>query len=452
MTKVSDKIKEMLPDFVENCKTLFADDYEDFINSYDKNQSKSIRLNSAKIDIDFLQKNITGLTKSSVVDNMYFVSADKLTKHPYYLMGLYYFQEISASCPVNFLEFAETAKVLDMCAAPGGKTLQLAQKLSNGGLLYSNDISTSRQRATVKNIEKFGISNTIVMAENHHSLAENFADYFDVILVDAPCSGEGMFAKDIAIAKCWSEESVLNMAKKQLEILTSAAKMLKSGGKLMYSTCTFDVRENEGIIEKFLAENDQFYAEIIENDMFENGLGKVSESVIKASNRILPHKLNALGHYFILLGKKGELEISTSNLVQNKPPKYFSDFATSVGYKVKDGYYFEAGTKLYYMNHKVDLASNLRILRSGLLLGEVKSSKFIPSQAFAMTIRPSEIDNKIMYRLTDDNVGRYFRGETIAEKHKKGYHLVFVDEQPAGFVLSDEKKLKNKFKKDWILV
>lgn len=218
----------------------------------------------------------------------------------------------------------------------------------------------------------------------------------------------------------------------------------------MYSTCTFSSAENEAVTQRFLKENTDFSGVPINDLGFDNGLGRYSDEVISASNRVLPHRYQALGHYFILLEKKGSQEKENPRYENNSPPDYFVNFCDDLGYEYKDGYYFEISSKLYYTHHKIDRHKGLRVLRSGLLLGEFSKGRFVPSQAFAMTIKKDEISKAIHYQISDDNAFKYFRGETINDKRDKGYHLIFVDDYPCGFVVSDGNKLKNKYKRDWI--
>ncbi len=433
MATIRARIEKNLPDFVEIAKSLFNDDYDVFMNAYDREYKRSITINTSKISREFL-------------------AGEKLsTKHPYYAMGLYYYQEKSASLPVHYFDFDRDVRVLDMCAAPGGKTLQLALKLSEKGILYSNDISVSRQRATVKNIEKFGLSNCIVMAEHPKKLTSKFRHFFDVILVDAPCSGEGMFAKDSSVMKSWSLDKVKEYSHTQRELLSYAADLLAPSGKIMYSTCTFNCFENEEVVDSFLTSHRNFRVENITSTL-EKGIGSFRDDVIIASNRVLPHKIDALGHYFIVLKNTDDKLSREHRHHANDAPRYYVDFASSIGLDVKRAHYVERSGKLYAMNDGMEQVDGFRVLRSGLYLGDYEKGRFKPSQAFAMTLNREDVSSRIDYSLNDSQTRMYLSGQTIVEKREKGYYVVFVDGMPAGFVMSDGSKLKNKRKKDWIVV
>ena len=179
-------------------------------------------------------------------------------KHPYYFAGLYYLQEPSAMTPANRLPIEPGDRVLDVCAAPGGKATELGARLRGEGLLIANDISSSRAKGLLKNIEVFGIGNVAVLCEEPGKLEAYFPEYFDKILIDAPCSGEGMFRKDKKMVKAWEEHGPEYFANIQKGIIRQAARMLRPGGKMLYSTCTFDSRENEQIIEGLKKEYPQF--------------------------------------------------------------------------------------------------------------------------------------------------------------------------------------------------
>ncbi len=235
---------------------IFKEEYADFIRALNKKVKKSIRLNPQKLEgVDFDLSKIHHLQSVLWDEYGYYIEDElALSTHPYFVAGLYYFQEASAMAPVNNMPLKEGMKVLDLCSAPGGKSLQIASKIGKDGVLLSNDISVSRQRATLRNIEKFGLQNVFVSAESPSKIAVNFPQYFDAILVDAPCSGEGMFAKDKKTLSNWNEASNDLYAEKQLEILKEIQPALKDGGYLMYSTCTFSDKENEDLIKHFLSE------------------------------------------------------------------------------------------------------------------------------------------------------------------------------------------------------
>ena len=254
--------KEMqLPEkYVNSMKELLADEFDSYMESFNEKRLYGLRVNTAKISVeDFMKICPFHIERIPWIPNgFYYSENDKPAKHPYYFAGLYYLQEPSAMTPAYVLPVNKGDKVLDLCAAPGGKSTELGAKLSGTGLLVSNDISASRAKALVKNIEVFGIGNVVITCEYPEKLAAKFPEFFDKILVDAPCSGEGMFRKDNKLIKSWEQEGPEFYSPIQRGILNSAAAMLKEGGYILYSTCTFSRMENEDNIRDFLDRHSDF--------------------------------------------------------------------------------------------------------------------------------------------------------------------------------------------------
>ena len=237
--------------FEEKMRKLLGDEFDNYIKCYDEKRLYGLRVNTKKISVEEFQKICPfEIWPIPWIENGFYYDGDKVqpAKHPYYFAGLYYLQEPSAMTPANRLPISPGDKVLDVCAAPGGKATELGAKLGGGGVLVANDISNSRAKGLLKNLEVFGIGNVLVISEEPGKLEGYFPEYFDKILIDAPCSGEGMFRKDKKMLKAWEEHGPEFFSKLQKSIVTQAARMLKPGGMMLYSTCTFDPRENEGTI------------------------------------------------------------------------------------------------------------------------------------------------------------------------------------------------------------
>ncbi len=466
--------------FKDNMKNLFKGEYDEFMLALNKVPKRSIRFNSKKLeslkDNNFIQNEISRLEKVAWQENAYYLDKNSYfyETNPYFMAGLYYFQEASAMSVVNYIPLKSGMRVLDLCAAPGGKTLQIAEKLGDSGYLLSNDISVSRQRASIRNIEKFGLKNIFVSAENPESIAKNYPNYFDVILLDAPCSGEGMFAKDKKTLLEWTEESNYEYSKKQIEILDKIKPSLKENGYLMYSTCTFSERENELVIKEFLGENSDFELEDINENLFTNGYCGMD-----CTKRLLPHKVDGLGHFMALM-KKSEIPNGNTNKVLKKHNNtqvtnsnksdvtsqeldVFYAFCNDLGIEIEKvlnidlsnkntiNKFKKYSEKLYYITDILIPEKSFRTIRNGLLLGEIKKGKFIPSQHFAMSISIDNIKEKIVFQKDDINLIKYLKGESIALIANKGYILLCLDNIPLSWGLSDGKKIKNKFKRDWLL-
>lgn len=373
--------------------------------------------------------------------------------------------------PAAVLPVCPGDKVLDLCAAPGGKSTELGARLQGEGLLVSNDISNSRAKALLKNLELFGIPNICVTSETPEKLASVFGPYFDKILVDAPCSGEGMFRKDPDLIKSWLERGPEYYAPIQRQILKSAAAMLKPGGMLLYSTCTFAKLEDEDTIQWILEEEPDL--ELVPIEPWEGACGGFDGMPVI---RLFPHKIEGEGHFLALLRKKdtqapdgGKFSgsigsdnrsgaASGKDSAQVRRLEQESDFGQWEAMltqaldhsriMVRDG-------MVYYLPKCFDRSWNLRYLRTGLLLGECKKNRFEPSQAAAMALPMKEFSQTVSLSAEDDRTIRYLKGETVfptpeeSSGLKKGWVLIGVDDYPLGWAKYTGSNFKNKYYPGW---
>lgn len=429
-------------EFLQNMKDLLKDEYDNYLDSFNKKRAYGLRINTTKISVrDFLKINPFKLTPIKWSDDgFYYDENDNPSKHPYYYAGLYYLQEPSAMLPAQVLPIEENDYVLDVCAAPGGKSSKLACKLNNTGALFCNDISVSRAQVLLKTIENFGIKNSYVMANDTDALKKNFDNFFDKILVDAPCSGEGMFRKSPELINSWMEKGNDYYPNIQKKILDDSIAMLKQGGKLVYSTCTFSIKEDEEVIEYILDKYPEVKVLPIKKyDGFMDGLTPKTKNCV----RLYPHKIEGEGHFVCLLCK-GEEKTNNNNNTNNPiniPSIEYLDMSFT------NGHFVTRENKLYFepnINHNL---KGLRILRSGLLLGEYKHDKFEPSIALALSIKQSDYKNIINFNLDDERVIKFLKCETldVKDKHKEGYTLVCVDNFPLGFIVINKGIGKNKY-------
>lgn len=449
--------------FVNKMNEILGDEYDDYIKSYDYQRMYGLRVNTNKISTEDFEKICPfEIERIPWISNGYYYNGkEHPAKHPYYYAGLYYLQEPSAMTPASRLEVNPGDVVLDMCAAPGGKATELGTKLRGKGLLVANDISNSRAKALLKNIELFGISNVFVVSETPDKLLQYHEEYFDKILIDAPCSGEGMFRKDPGIISSWERNGPEFYAKIQREILTQAAKMLKPGGLMLYSTCTFSPIENEGTVQYLLDLNDEF--ELLEIEGYE-GFSKGRPELVNGSKelsktvRIWPHKMEAEGHFLALLHKKGEV---TSGFYHNESYKIaksdsdvLEEFLQHVSMDIEREHIDIKGQRVFYVSKYMKNLKGIRFLRSGLLLGEIKKNRFEPSQAFAMALKECEFDSTINLSTSDNRVIKYLKGETldvsdVLVNRPSGWQLVCVDHFPLGWGKLNNGNLKNKYSATW---
>ena len=448
-------------------KELLQDEYDDYLQCYDEPRYYGLRVNTNKISVeDFLKIAPWPLTPVPWIPNGFYYDGDKIqpSKHPYYFAGLYYLQEPSAMTPASRIPVEPGERVLDVCAAPGGKATELGAKLKGEGVLIANDISNSRARGLLKNLELFGIGNMMVISEEPGKLVEYFPEYFDKILIDAPCSGEGMFRKDKKMVKAWEEHGPEFFSKLQRSIITQAAAMLKPGGMILYSTCTFDPLENEKTVEYLLETCPEFKICDMEGyEGFCEGIPKYVEDhseEYRKTVRIFPHKMQGEGHYLALV-KKGDDNTERKNEKTAKPksgakklPEELEQFLKELAWDIDKSRLDIREERVYYMPENLPMLKGVRFLRSGLLLGEVKKNRFEPSQALAMCLKKEEYPRILDLPVSDDRVIKYLKGETldvedITSRKEKGWYLVCVDGYPLGFGKLANQTLKNKYLPGW---
>ena len=449
--------------FEDNMIGLLGVEFEDYKKCLDKPMYHGIRINTMKISVEeFLNINPFHLRPVPWCENGFYYDEqlDKPSKHPYYYAGLYYIQEPSAMTPASVIPVEEGDRVLDICAAPGGKSTELAAKLSGTGVLVSNDISASRAKALLKNLEVFGATNALIISEAPYKLSERFAGYFDKILIDAPCSGEGMFRKSNSMITAWENNGNQLFSDLQISILKEVVKMLKPGGKILYSTCTFAPLENEKSVEYLLSLDDSLsICDFNKYEGFDHGHPEWSETGnddLKKCARLWPHKIEGEGH-FVALVKKDGVSVNTGNsgsypIKKAKLTKETEDFFKGFNKKYDFNRMELSQDKLYYIPESFPAVRGLRILRCGLYLGEVKKNRFEPSQSLAMSLKSSDYSNIINLSSSDDRVNKYLKGETIEADGKNGWVLVCVDSYPLGWGKLNNGVLKNKYLPGWRLM
>lgn len=428
--------------YLNEMKNILKDEFDLYLNSFNEEHITSLRVNESKISIEeFLKIFPYPLEQVPWCHNgFYYRSTDPVTKHPYYYAGLYYIQEASAMLPAETLPVEENDRVLDVCAAPGGKSTELGVKLKDSGVLISNDISYSRCQALLKNLERFGIRNAYVISESPDKLEHYFDEYFDKILIDAPCSGEGMFRKDASLIEAWKEKDSSCYVPIQKSIMQSALKMLKPGGYIVYSTCTFSKEEDEEIIQYALSLDDCL--EVIPlpyvDGFVQNAYG----------TKLFPHRIHGEGHFVSLLRKKGDKKENRycKETVTFDEGNIHACFSSSKKLEIKDRMYAcrDTGVNL----------DGLRIMRSGVLLAEKKKGRIECNEILPMYLKVKELKNCISLHADDIRVIKYLKGETIDVKDqvcKDGLNVICVDGFPLGFVKCSKGICKNKYPKAWIL-
>ncbi len=461
--------KDLPKSYVDAMKELLEGDYDAYIKSLDEKPYVGIRTNLLKLtkeklkeilDRDFKEipwvkegfyfEEEKGVLTTPSLSNIEKIKS--ISKNPYYFAGLYYIQEPSAMTPAMVAGIKPGDKVLDLCAAPGGKSTQAASYLQGEGLLVSNDFSASRVKALQKNIEVSGIDNVLITNEDPKNLSKVYIEYFDKIIVDAPCSGEGMFRRDSAVFRAYLGRGPEFFTGLQVSILNEAAKMLKPGGTLVYSTCTYSKVEDEGSLSEFLENHPDFKIDKINPDF-----GFEESKILPGTIRLFPHKIKGEGHFVARLKKDdraGEKnENKTKDKKKRKIPKLPEELLEFLG-KIKRDWDYERifinKDYAYYLPKDALIDKSLHYIRTGLLLGEIKKNRFEPFQALAMNIKFDEWENPLNLSAMDERVIKYLKGETIeADDEYMGIRLVCVDGFSLGFVKQNKKSCKNKYYQGW---
>ena len=425
----------MLPEkFLERMKNQLGAEYEAFLSSLERPRAVALRFNPLKGDmpeLPFVGDNVPWEPKG-----FYYDPQSRPGLHVFHEAGVYYLQEASAMAPVALLDPKPGERVCDLCAAPGGKTTQIAGRMMGEGFLLCNEINPKRSKILSRNIERMAVANALVTNEHPGNLAKRFPEGFDKVLIDAPCSGEGMFRKEEAAVTDWSVETVEMCARRQAEILDSGAKMVRPGGRLVYSTCTFAPEEDELAIAAFLERHPEFEPEIVEAPWFvpvENG-----------GHRMWPHKMLGEGHFAAVLRKKGEGECEYTALPGEKLPKQWISFAKEMGIELPEGKALLFGETLYWVPEGMPDIARLKVLRPGLELGTVKKDRFEPAHALALWLKTCKTVQD--YPADSQEMEKYIHGDVVPSE-KKGWCLVAAGGYSIGWGKGDGRVLKNHYPK-----
>lgn len=454
--------ESMLPQaFLDRMEQMLGEEYPAFLQSYEKERYQALRVNPLKADRDAFEA-AAPFTLRPVAwepNGFYYGKEDAPGKHPYHAAGVYYIQEPSAMAPAAYLDAQPGEKILDLCAAPGGKSTQIAAAMRGEGLLISNEIHPARAKILSENIERMGIRNAMVTNESPQSLAKVFEAYFDRIMVDAPCSGEGMFRKNADACDEWSPENVTLCAERQAEILECAASMLRPGGRMVYSTCTFAPEENEGTISQFLAKHPEFeIADVMHYPQMSSGVAAWTSDPqpgLERTIRLFPHHVDGEGHYLAVLMKAGSVSENYEGYcakglekgIPEHDAKEYLDFAKETLRNKPEGRLIRFGEQLYLAPENMPSTKGLKVLRPGLHLGTMKKNRFEPSHALALALRPEDVLHSHDMTGNSQDVRAYLNGQTLQADGEKGWYLMTVDGYSIGWGKLAGGMIKNHYPK-----
>lgn len=448
--------------YMQYMQELLGEAYPDFTASFSCNPNHGLRVNNLKIGTDEINQYLdSNFERIPFVSNGFYIEDDSVrySKSPFYNAGLFYLQEPSAMLPADRLPIEENDIVLDLCAAPGGKSTAILSKLNGTGLLLANDYSYSRAQALLKNLELFGGDNYMVCAEDPLKLSGIYQNVFDKIIVDAPCSGEGMFRKDPGLIKDWVSKGPSYYTPLQRSILDNAVKMLKGGGLLMYSTCTFSVSEDEDNVKYLLDKYPELsLVEIEKNYGIMPGFNDVFEAA-----RVFPHKVKGEGHFLCMFKKANNDDFAVrhekiKSTAELSKCNELLDFLKNLKIKIAVDRICILKDQVYYLPKEYEkiYEKSVRFLRTGLLLGELdKNNRFKPSTTLALSLKSNDFAYVLSLNRDDIRIQKYLRGETIFAENgetdiQKGFILICIEGFGIGFAKLADGKLKNLLGKGFI--
>ena len=429
--------------FLKRMHEMLGDkEYEEYLKTLDLPLYKGLRVNLLKDETKLLEDTFK-LTKSVYSGEGYYIDEDISGNHPYHLEGLFYMQEVSATSVVEISDIKEGEWVLDLCAAPGGKSSQIASKLNNTGFLVSNEIIPNRANILLSNMERMGASANMITNTSPDIICSEMAGCFDKVVVDAPCSGEGMFKKHDQATSEWSEEHVVSCANRQGIILDEAYKALKQDGILIYSTCTYSMEENEMCIYEFLQRHPDMELLDCNKEFGRSGYPYKDLDVSKV-RRILPMDKGE-GHFIAKMIKRDQ--------TKRAKLKELSNNASDVAVKfLRDNlsetlpYLYENNNKVYMKDSPFIKLKKTKILRQGIMCGEIVKNRFEPHHhLYLSAINNNRFKNSIS--LNNDEVITYLSGNIINRESPKGYVALKCANHIIGFGKSDGRTIKNKYPK-----
>ncbi len=423
-------MKKLPVEFIERMKLILGDEYDQYEKALNEEPVKAFRVNTDKISIEEFDKlDVFSCGKIPYAENGYYLNYSKIGNHPFHHAGMIYVQEPGAMAPAECVDLSPDWKILDMCAAPGGKSTQLRNKLSEKGVLVSNEIIPSRCRILTGNIERLGLTNTVTTCMDTKRLADIFENTFDMIMVDAPCSGEGMFRKDDVAIDEWSVDNVKMCAERQKDILENAVRALKDGGYIVYATCTFSLEENEMVIDSFLRKHPEFeivpVTEAVRNSTC-NGIsfeGCECESICFA-RRFYPHKNRGEGQFMAVLHNKSTPYPDTQ---LKKPTKAKIDKVVTDFLDETLESYRESNVQLYN-NNPVYFTPDFEVPKGaafscGVTIGEIKKNYILPHHQFFMAMGKF-FKRKIELSPDSEELKKYLHGEEFSVDCENGWAVI----------------------------
>lgn len=432
-------------EYIDYLKTILSDeDINKLENAYNEEGLNGLRVNLLKTNKEYISNFFTFTKKHPFVNEAFiYDNSIKPGKDPLFSAGAYYIQEPSAMMPGYLIPINENDKVLDMCAAPGGKSSQILSKLNGTGILVSNDISNKRVQILSENIERMGASNAYVLNEQIDTLERKFYGFFDKVVLDAPCSGMGMFRKNKEVKEDWTYNKALMLSETNKKLIMQAYNMLKKDGIMVYSTCTFTKEEDEDVINYLLNNTN---ASIIPIDMDESFV----PSSVSGAIRLYPFKFEGEGHFICLIKCNDEHDsnIRKGNMYASRKDMeiYRSFEKENLNIKL-EGYFIKMGDDLHYLKEDHFSLDRIKVIRNGLHLGTIKKDRFEPNHSLAMYLKKEDVKRYVSYDHLSNDALDYLKGMTLKTNNDKGYTLICINDISVGWGKDDNRIIKNLYPK-----
>ena len=452
---------ELPPVFLRRMQGFLGQEYPLFLDCLREAPTAGLRVNTLKVSPDEFAR-LASFSLEPIPwcpEGFYLGNPDKPGKHPYHAAGLYYLQDPSAMAVTLALDPRPGEKILDLAAAPGGKATHIASRLGGQGLLVANEIHPQRAHELAQNLERWGVRNVVITNETPERLAEALAGFFDKVLMDAPCSGEGMFRKSEAALRDWSLEAVQSCALRQFAILEQAGRLVRLGGSLVYSTCTFSPEENEGVVAEFLLKHPEFALASIDAvpgaargrpDWLPD---RGTLPSLDLTLRLWPQHGMGEGHFIAKLQNNSHhfprsLGARQPQRLPGQAEQLFQEFARQALDMPAERLQPELhGNYLYQVPASCPQMGALRLLHPGWWLGWLKTKRFEPAHALALALRPEQARQVIELRLGEAPLFAYLHGEAIRGSTQSGWVMVLVNGYPLGWGKSTNGQIKNFYPK-----
>lgn len=446
-------MKELPLEYSERMKSILGNEFNSYINALNSSPIRAFRVNTDKISLeDFKKINIFSKEEIPYVENGFYLDYDRIGNHPYHHAGMIYVQEPGAMAPAECVDIDPDWKILDMCAAPGGKSTQLKNKLGENGVLVSNEIVPSRCKILTGNIERLGLRNCVTTCMDTSRLAKTFPKTFDLVMCDAPCSGEGMFRKeDVAIDE-WSIENVMKCAERQSEILDNAAKLVKKGGYVVYATCTFSLEENEMTVDSFLKNHPEFELVPVNEKVINHTVDGINYDGCECKNisfarRFYPHISKGEGQFMAVLRNTLDATPEYTNKKRStiKIDSIVKEFIEDT---LSD---YDESHIMMYNGNPIYFTPDFEIPKGaafccGVTIGEIKKNYILPHHQFFMAMG-KDFKRKINLSAESDEIKKYLHGEEFETDCPNGWAAVTVDGCTVGGVKVVNGRAKNHYPK-----